>query len=180
MIIVEGPDGSGKTTLIENLKHQQHKLRSLLGGVGGDTKKGWGSVDISPVPNYVKKILEAEDLERTGVRVAYDRFHLSEIVYGPILRKKQLFTEDDLAMLTGYCHRKKVSIILCLPPLETTVSNVMREGRERPDYQTVEFLQNAYADFLGLKEWADFVFDYTRDSLHLIPNSPHWYFETQR
>jgi thymidylate kinase len=163
VIIVEGPDGAGKSTLIENLGHIRVSLKSLRGGIGGaghHNDQGWGD---DPLVAYTRKIIDAE-----GSRIAYDRFHLSEIVYGPMLRGTQLISEPDLIMLTNYIRGKCIPVILCLPPVNVTIENVSREGRERPSYQTESFLRQAYKGFERLAPWATIVYDYTRDRIPTI------------
>jgi len=168
MIIVEGPDGSGKTELIKRLGFERRSLKSVTGGVGGTTEQGWANGD-PPLMAYVKKIITADTEEQAGLtKIAYDRFHLSEMVYGPILRGKQTLDEGMLRMLNDYLRGRHVPVILCLPTFETTLANVTREGRERPGYQTPEFLQQAYDEFTKTAPWATVVFDYEKDALPAI------------
>lgn len=167
MIIVEGPDGSGKTTLIESLGLERKRLKSIRGGVGGtkfngtgDGVAGWGGKEPALLA-YTRKVIE------TGAKtqVAFDRFHLSEAAYGPLLRQIQEVSDGDLQFLTAFLRDQHIQVVMCLPPFEVTVDNVNREGRERPAYQTAEFLQQAYAEFVRLSPWATIVYDYTRDPL---------------
>lgn len=180
-IIVEGPDGSGKDTLIEALGFQSYKLKALRGGVGGtesyrggnglgDGTAGWAGEDPALLA-YVKKLVAAKDapkeerpVHESGQRVgiAFNRFHLSEYVYGPILRKTQEVSDSDLRWLTNFCAAQDVAVILCLPPWEETLRQVSRPGRERPAYQTAEFLEQAYWDFYALRRYA-IVYDFTAD-----------------
>lgn len=166
MIIVDGPDGSGKTTLIERLGFIRRQLKSLRGGVGGTTPVGWTLPGETPLEAYRRQLHQAAVEEFDVKRIAFDRFHLSEMVYGPILRNEQLIDEECLTGLNELLHIEyRVPIILCLPPYAATLKNVLQEGRERPDYQTEEFLARAYRAWTNVVPWATQVFDYTRDSL---------------
>jgi hypothetical protein len=160
VIIVEGPDGSGKSTLITRLNHQRVHLRSLRGGVGGTTPEGWGGG--RPVVDAYVHALDTHPPE-----TAFDRFHLSEHVYGPILRNTQLITPDVLLELSEVLRKRRIPVIVCLPPWWVVHDNVMQPGRERPAYQTDQFLREAY------DSWLDVAFnspritlwDYTKDPL---------------
>ncbi len=165
MIIVEGPDGSGKSTLIAKLGMDRRRFKSLRGGVGGVNAHGLGDGDFgwsgaSALASYTSTVCR-----HLHEALAFDRYHLSEVVYGPLLRGHQELPPEDLERLNFVLHTNQVPVILCLPPLEVTLANVMREGRERPSYQTVEFLTRAYQEFLLLAPWATIVYDYTRDPI---------------
>lgn len=163
MIIVEGPDGSGKSTVIKLLNHHAVKLRSLRGGLGGDTPEGWST--LTPTEAYEHQIIRHRV---QGIDVGFDRFHLSEVVYGPILRHQQLIDDRTLENINDMIHEYEVPIILCLPPFKTTLEIVDREGRERPTYQTEGFLHRAYKEFERLAPWATIVFDFTKDPLPVV------------
>jgi hypothetical protein len=82
MIIVEGPDGSGKTELITRLGYDRHSLKSLRGGVGASSASpnGWaqGGNEEPPLYEYVCKVIAGElEEDSTKARIAYDRFHLT-------------------------------------------------------------------------------------------------------
>lgn len=172
MIIIEGPDGSGKSTLITKLGYRRQAFKALRGGVGGagvNGRQGWGTSPTGVVSyvRAVQKTLE-EDL-RCAPTTAFDRFHLSERVYGPILRQHQMLPDVDLELLNNYLRERQIPVILCLPPWKETLKNVSIEGRERPSYQTEAFLWMSYQRFEGLKPWATHVFDYTKDRIGDLP-----------
>lgn len=177
MIIVEGPDGSGKSTLIRNLNHVRRHLRALRGGRGADgaKKEGWGG-NKPAVTAYVDKLLEAKAEESPACiggqgteyipwEIAFDRFHLSEMVYGPMLRGTQELQGSDIVRLNDVIRSMHIPVILCLPPLALTIENVYKQDRHVPDYQTKRFLEDAYAEFQRLTPWATIVYDFTRDTL---------------
>lgn len=163
MIIVEGPDGAGKTATIEKLGFTRTHLKSLKGGIGGDGSQGGWAPGYNTVAAYASKVREAQ--LKPGAKIAFDRFHLSEAVYGPILRNQQLIDDDTMTIISHMLRDKQIPVILCLPPFEMTLANVMQEGRPRPEYQTVEFLKRAYDEFVRLQPWATIVYDFTKDPL---------------
>ena len=165
MIILEGPDGSGKTTVLERLGYERRAFKALRAEVGGNEPGGTATSNFGGTTPahiaYAQEILKAR--RENNHAIAFDRFHLSEHVYGPILRGKQELTEEDLNGLAIYLGRYHIPIILCLPPFEVTLKNVMTAGRERPAYQTEAFLRQAYDGFARLTPWAQVVYDFTRD-----------------
>lgn len=167
-VIIEGPDGSGKDVLIETLGYHGFKLKALRGGVGGteaydngnglgDGLAGWAGSEPA-LAAYKAKVRAAR-----GLRVAFNRFHLSEAVYGPILRGSQELSVFDLEDLKSFLWEEHVPVILCLPSFVTTLNNVKRPGRERPAYQTEEFLRQAYDQFYRLRAYATYVYDFNED-----------------
>jgi hypothetical protein len=168
MVIVEGPDGSGKDTLIAAIGHRSFKLKALRGGVGGvstyeagnglgDGTAGWAGTDPALLA-YSRKITQAR-----GTNIAFNRFHLSEYVYGPLLRDRQELRPADLLFMRSFLYSYNVPVILCLPSFAQTMRNVSLPGRERPAYQTDDFLAEAYDRFADLREFATVVYDFTLD-----------------
>jgi len=151
LIVVEGPDGSGKSTVIKNLGYDPIKFRALRTGVGASRPDGTCGETTGDASGWAGN-RPAFDAYRQQVKnarpgTAFDRFHLSEIV--------------------------------CLPPFETTFANVTLPGRERPAFQTEEFLRRAYGMWqavalnhihLPLVQ----IFDYTRDSAEALATWMDW------
>jgi hypothetical protein len=171
-LIVEGPDGSGKTTIIEKLGLTRRHLKSLRGGVGGQAYDqgtemvpgGWGGKDPAAVA-YIRQLIEAPD------GTAFDRFYLSELVYGPILRGQSAIRETDVDLVRRVAGLMKIYTVVCLPSFETTFQNVITPGRERPSYQTPEFLRAAYDGWkrvLNFRTEDVIIFNYETDDIHLL------------
>ena len=76
-IIVEGVDGSGKTTLIDKLRSEFHFLTVVVNEKQAD----------QDFENWWPKILETDHGDRVPI---HDRFYYSELVYGPIIRGNSL------------------------------------------------------------------------------------------
>jgi len=72
-VIIEGVDGSGKTTLIEKLRREFHFLTPVVNTLRSeqDFEKWW------------PEVLSTDYGDRVPI---HDRFYYSELVYGPILR----------------------------------------------------------------------------------------------
>jgi energy-coupling factor transporter ATP-binding protein EcfA2 len=122
MIIVEGPDGSGKSTLVNNLARIL-RLPVASKVVGSDTQ---------PLVNL-------RDWTETNVGkgfqpLIFDRHRLiSEPIYGPAMRKRQDAEFYDLSWLSDMMWRFyqiNPVIIYCLPDILTVRENVLREDTD--------------------------------------------------
>ena len=184
MIIVDGPDGSGKSTLIEGLGYLPRKFRALRAGIGATqadgaaadtaTTDGWANPDDEAQIAYARAIHDAlreEAAQHHTSKIAFDRFHVCETIYGPMLRGASGITADEVKVLHRLITARAIPVILCLPPFETALKNVSRAGRERPAFQTNEFLENAYEGFskIRMSFMVDTVYDYT---IHPEPYLP--------
>lgn len=162
MIIVEGPDGAGKTTLIEWIETAFGLTREPR-VVGSDT--------IAMVD------LKAWVEEHNGIGWArpapklYDRHRLiSEFIYGPIMGRPPEPGFDDLGWVANeliHFYNHKPILIYCLPPIDYVRRNVRRADTDnsavenRTDGLWVSYSRMLANDFL----FADaFHWDYTETS----------------
>ena len=158
MLIVEGPDGSGKTTLIG-------ELREVL--------------NLPVAPRVVSKNTEAmldlrdwvdNNLEEGFQRVIFDRYRLiSESIYGPVIRDMQHPGFDDqewlMSRLVKFYNIHPI-IIYCLPPLQTVIDNVTDDEDNQMVQPRIRSIYNAYVnratlDFI-MSPAPTFIFDYTK------------------
>lgn len=159
MIIVEGPDGAGKTTLI----------RALVDGTG-----------LEVAPRVVSKGAEAmvdlvkwtEYNVRAGWQpIIYDRHRLiSEPIYGPILRERfeQKFDNPEWLheMFFTFYQRVKPLIIYCIPPFPAVWKNVQDDDDNKvvQDKKNIRAIYGAYlnrAMLEGILYDRAFIYDYT-------------------
>lgn len=119
MIIVEGPDGSGKSTLVNKLA-QELRLPVADKVV---------SADLQAMTDLVK--WTEDNVARGFQPTIFDRHRLiSEPIYGPILKPRQ----DEHFCDSGWLSQQlwlfygcKPIIIYCLPDIRTVRENVARE-----------------------------------------------------
>lgn len=100
-VIVEGPDGAGKTVFARRLCD----ARGFAYHHEGPPPEG-----PSALHHYARLLLEAK---RPTV---FDRFHLGELVYGPILRGRSALLEDDLELMRRLIDGLGATVVRCLPP----------------------------------------------------------------
>lgn len=136
MIIVEGPDGGGKTTLIERILAQYPRTLQLHAraseGVSG------------PVPDLYEWALK--DLNTWGQQPlsVYDRHPLiSEYIYGPIVRGV-MDPRFHTTSLRRHLARRAL-VIVCLPSLGAVRASVS-DDRDMPGVRThIDAIWTSYA-----------------------------------
>ena len=167
MLIVEGPDGSGKTTLVNLLKAEL--------GVG-------------VAPRVVSKDTEAmvdlrgwvdHNLDTGLVPTIFDRHRLiSEPIYGPIMRDDAEPGFDTLSWLAPRMKRfyeLRPFIIYCLPPLSVVLENLKGDPDNIAIVDRAERIYQSYVSRISLDlEFAPrtpMVWDYT-NSLRMKSGHP--------
>lgn len=118
LVILEGPDGSGKTTLAKESRH----LEYIHFGPPPKGKDGaWRQ--------YFNLLVDLWDSPRPG-GVIIDRFIHGEMIYGPLLRGGTDLTWAHIRMLERIVMGMSGKLVVCLPPWETVLSNWQRSKDE--------------------------------------------------
>lgn len=111
LVIIEGPDGAGKTTLIDKLI--QSKRYFVLIRNSGPPRE---VVDIYRFLNLIDNIPPAQP-------VILDRHPcISDRIYGPLLRSMDLLRDKP----SNWMLSRAELIVYCRPPTETILENVAR------------------------------------------------------
>ena len=106
-IIVEGPDCSGKSTLVERLKNS---LRWDAKSLHHKDSPSW-SDKYFQFKRYLSEYA-------TNDKTILDRSHFSEIVYSELWRDELPFTSNEKLLLNGIAQHNSLIILAC-PNLET-------------------------------------------------------------
>lgn len=143
MIIIEGLDGVGKTTLVNYFVNQ-------------GMKKHHFDYDVNNMDLFSKymRVLEEENLN-----LVLDRSFISEMVYGPVLRgKSKLELEQYKKLLEEY---KKVgtSIIYLTAPQEILLE------RRREETKDFEMISNYYKE---LNNQYNVIMDYSEEFIDVM------------
>lgn len=160
MIIVEGPDGSGKTILIKDV------VKRLQLWVGTLSVKEPVKIVHSPGP-LEQGLFEwaANALLLVKEPVVFDRFpYFSDIVYGPTLRKQTLMTESGYRQLKTRLKELDPLVIYCRPPVDTIVksSKVWEQMKGVPENLT-KIVKNYDQQLLyWMSDFKVFHYDFTQ------------------
>lgn len=135
VIILEGPDGAGKTTLKESLQTRY-----------GFDEGVRGTADRSKL--YTVTVQDTFYALRCALGnlppVIWDRLYFSELVYAKIVGRPVEFTALQQRIIQGILQVMDVPIIYCRPPLSTVKRNAQRN--EQMD-GVLENLEHIYIDY---------------------------------
>lgn len=131
-IIIEGPDGAGKSTLAKSLADRLGMNILKMTANGGQS-----------VPEYVQK------LKCDGVVI--DRCWVSEQVYHDLFKREPRIDDADAESLTELCALIGVPIIVLLPPLHVVASRLGKRGDEYADV----VCPNITEIYRRYREWAE-------------------------
>jgi len=179
IIIVEGMDGTGKTTLIQQLAHHLDVKPKKFVKSSGPYEDFKRTLVASTIPEIIE--LETASVKGWPIKRLYDRFPLiSEAVYGPILRGHNCFG-GLYYPLRGRLLALKTVIIYCRPDRGVIHTNVQQTPQMSGVREHFSELLDAYDKlFVELTESPGnsyiTVFDYTRDEVReLIYNIRGFY-----
>jgi hypothetical protein len=159
IVILEGPDGCGKTTLAKELV--------ALGWVY--RHDGLPPKDRDNIAYYLEKLwIAMNSIEDT----VFDRFWLGERIYGPVVRNRDTIGDDGQKLFTRIHRSNSIHQYICLPKLDVARANYAIKITDPNDYlQSSLYFEMVYQRYLS---WAfrhatmAELFDYERNSVNDI------------
>lgn len=164
MIVFEGPDGAGKTTLMEELTSQLQIPKAPR----ASTSEG------GPVENLFQWAWnDVRSWGSTSFVQAYDRHPLvSEYIYGPICRG---YTDPAFDSFHAHKLRKYFQhlsfVIFCLPPLDEVTKNVQAAPQMPGVESNISRIYKGYQETIFRWEGAFVIYDYTAVNADLVKGS---------
>lgn len=136
IIIVEGPDGSGKTTLAEKIAKQTGYALLHRSQPKSEEEKA------RMMDEYLQVI-------KSGKSVVMDRCWYSEMVYGPIMRDATCITYPEMYVLERMLCRKGALIIYCTDKPEVLWKRCQTRGEDYiTDFATHKAICEAYDELM--------------------------------
>ena len=148
IIVLEGPDGVGKSTLAAALESA-----SELGTV--PFNHGPPDPDSMPALEYEESIRAMIKESESGSMVISDRLHVGEIAYGTILRGGSRLTMDEASVLDMMLDARCAALIHCTVDPATMMERLMRRNGGAADEKSGSgprhsmALRAAYVGLLG-------------------------------
>ena len=169
IFILEGPDGSGKTTT-------GVAMAKKLSGIyihNNQFSKLTTSKEMHAI--FSAQLYCAEDLcaltLSTVVPLIIDRSWISELVYGKVYRPKPRIDAVDAEDLCKLATRLQATIINCRPPWDVVRENFQAEGRDEL-LSSVEQLQKVYDLYSPFvfpgRAYETVDYDYTEQTLNSL------------
>ena len=139
LIIIDGPDGSGKTTLAK-------RLADIT---------GYEYFHFSyPKTDAEKEVMvqKYKDFIKNHPNAILDRSWYSEIVYGLVVRGKSCVSPEDMKDLELLTHRYGALIIYCTDKPEVLWQRATKRGEDYiTDYETFIAICEVFDDILGVQ-----------------------------
>jgi hypothetical protein len=144
--IIEGPDGAGKTALscqicnhFSMAYHHEGPPPAELTELGA---------------YYTNRLLEAKE------PTVFDRLHLGELIYGPLLRGGHRLSPGGQQFVNSAIVATGSTVVICLPPWPTCLVNNRSKEELIKDEVLLKLAYDGWAHLA--EETAAIIFDYTK------------------
>lgn len=152
IILLEGPDGAGKTTLATEDFPDYNQVHH-----------GAYSTDTDAFQAYDKLL----NVSLKSDNLVIDRMHISERIYG---REYHGFCMSDLRYehIERQCLENRIVVVLCLPHLSTVLKNWSKGGRDEmlTNSKHLEHIYNTYSRLQMYTSLPFVIYDYENNAFN--------------
>jgi thymidylate kinase len=128
VVVLEGCDGTGKTTLATTLVFQH----------------GYTVIHSSRTPDEIDLLTWYRSILSTPGKIALDRSFISELVYGPLQRGRSRLTGSDAAQLALIVAARGGVLVHLTGRPETIVARLRARDGSAPSLERISALTDAY------------------------------------
>jgi len=132
LIVIEGPDGAGKSTLMNSLRLKFDRRAMFV--TRASKPAGFNQL--------TDELIWLAMVPDTSIVFCDRHPYISEQVYGPILRDKSVFPE--MSATTSLMYERMLGIVYCRPPRDTIKRQLMLEDHIPGVPQNIDRLIDAY------------------------------------
>lgn len=160
-IVIEGPDGAGKTTLVQKLKRQFPQL--VDGERGTEDRTKLYTVTVPDTYYALKLAVDPQEAPRI-----WDRLFYSEFVYAPIAGREPMFSTFQTEFIQRTIEAMRVPVILCLPPLSDVKKNILVEKQMDGVIDKINSIYTSYTRMLRDRKFPLYsqIYDYSRSNVN--------------
>lgn len=176
MIVVEGPDGAGKTTLVEKIL-ESYRLHEGERGVRNRD-------DLSTVARADTIKAVTTEMECRAAPLVWDRLApWSDMVYAPVVGRDTAFTVAEADSYRKLIYGLGI-VIVCLPPLAEVRANIIGTHQMEGVHRGITKIWFRYQDFLIYERSPKYPtlikYDYTTHDSHQVTHAIDTYLEVRK
>lgn len=142
MIIVEGPDGAGKTTLVERLCEQF--------GLDVGERATSDRDKLYEVTRQDTYTALSDELSGREPAYVWDRLYFSELVYYSVVGRKCEFSTEEQQFIERQLALFRCPVIWCMPKLDVVLNNVAAEKHQMKGVR--ENIEKIWAEYRAISQ----------------------------